>query len=69
MIYIKRFFSFIGLVVILIISFVLSLISLITYPIQIMCSYIIYGDEGETPAFFKIGEIITFWYLDNLYVK
>lgn len=69
MIYIKRFFSFIGLVVILIISFVLSLISLITYPIQIMCSYIIYGDEADVPSVFKIGEVITFWYLDTLYVK
>lgn len=69
MIYIKRLFSFLGLIVIIIISLVLTIISLITYPIQIMCFYIIYGDEADVPSVFKIGEVITFWYLDTLYVK
>lgn len=69
MIYIKRFFSFIGLIVILIISLVLSLISLITYPIQIMCFYVRYGDEAEIPEWTEIGKITLSWYFEHLYVK
>ena len=69
MIYIKRFFSFIGLIVIFIIALVLSLISILTYPIQIMCLYIIYGDEAEIWDCTEIGKITLSWYFEHLYVK
>lgn len=69
MIYIKRLFSFLGLIIAIIIALVLSLISILTYPIQIMYFYVRYGDEAEIPGCFEIGEKIYNWYFDHLYVK
>lgn len=69
MIYIKRLFSFLGLIVTFIIAIVLSLISILTYPIQIMYFYVRYGDEAEIPGCCEIGEKIYNWYFDHLYVK
>jgi hypothetical protein len=69
MIYIKRLFSFLGLIIVLIISIILSLISVLTYPIQIMYFYVRYGDEAEIPECFEIGEKIYNWYIDHLMAK
>lgn len=69
MIYIKRLFSFIGLIVMFIVSLVLSLISILTYPIQIMYFYVRYGDEAEIPECTEIGKITLSWYFEHLYVK
>lgn len=69
MIYIKRLFSFLGIIIVLIIGIVLSLLSVLTYPIQIMYFYVRYGDEAEIPGCCEIGEKIYNWYLDHLYVK
>ena len=69
MIYIKRLFSFLGLIITFIIALVLSLISILTFPIQIMCLYIIHGDEAEIWGCTDIGEIIISWYFDHWFVK
>lgn len=69
MIYIKRLFSFLGLIIAFILVLVLSLISILTYPIQIMCLYIIRGDKAMLWGCTDIGEIIISWYFDHLYVK
>lgn len=69
MIYIKRLFSFLGLIITFIIALVLSLISILTYPIQMMCLYIIRGDEVEFWSCTEIGKIIISWYFDHWFVK
>ena len=65
MIYIKRFFSLLGIIITFILALVLSLISILTYPIQIMCLYIIRGDEAEIWDCTEIGKITLDWYFNH----
>lgn len=65
MIYIKRFFSFIGLIAILIISIVLTYITVLALPILIMHFYVRYGDDADAWKLTKIGYNIFSWYIDK----
>lgn len=69
MIYIKRLFSFLGLIVIFIISIVLTAISVLALPISIMYLYVRYGDEADIYDSTEIGKKIINWYLDHLMAK
>lgn len=65
MIYIKRLFSFLGLIVILIISIVLTYITVLALPILIMCFYVRYGDKADAWKLNRIGYNIFSWYIDK----
>ena len=65
MIYIKRLFSFLGLIVILIISIALTYITVLALPILIMYFYVRYGDEADAWKLTKIGYNIFSWYIDK----
>lgn len=65
MIYIKRLFSFIGLIVILIISIVLTYITVLALPILVMYFYVRHGDDADVWKLTKIGKDITCWYIDK----
>ena len=65
MIYIKRFFLFIGLIAILIISIVLTYITVLALPILIMYFYVRYGDDADAWKLTKIGYNIFSWYIDK----
>ena len=66
MIYIKRLFSFLGLIVIFIISIVLTYITVLALPILIMYFYVRYGnDANDVWKLTKIGKDITCWYIDK----
>ena len=65
MIYIKRLFSFLGLIAILIISIVLTYITVLALPILIIYFYVRYGNEAEAWKLTKIGYNIFSWYIDK----
>jgi hypothetical protein len=65
MIYIKRLFSFLGLIVILIISIVLTYITVLALPILIIYFYVRYGNEADAWKLTKIGYNIFSWYIDK----
>lgn len=65
MIYIKRLFSFLGLIVILIISILLTYITVLALPILIMYFYVRYGDEADVWKLTRIGYNIFSWYIDK----
>lgn len=65
MIYIKRLFSFLGLIIVLIISIVLTYITVLALPILIMYFYVRYGDDSDVWKLTKIGKNITCWYIDK----
>jgi len=65
MIYIKRLFSFLGLIIVLIISIVLTYITVLALPVLIMYFYVRYGDNADAWKLTKIGKNITCWYIDK----
>jgi hypothetical protein len=65
MIYIKRLFSFLGLIVILIISIALTYITVLALPILIMYFYVRYGDNADAWKLTKIGYNILSRYIDK----
>ena len=65
MIYIKRLFSFLGLIVILIISIALTYITVLALPILIMYFYVRYGDNADSWKLTKIGYNILSRYIDK----
>jgi hypothetical protein len=65
MIYIKRLFSFIGLIAILIISIVLTYITVLALPILIMYFYVRYDDGADAWKLTKIGYNILSRYIDK----